>query len=54
MEMFERDCGRLGGLFPPRQCVPAGQRRHAGSTLPLDREMVATMLGFVDHKGRRA
>jgi argininosuccinate lyase len=52
MEMFERDCGRLVDCFHRVNVCPLGSGAIAGSTLPLDREMVATMLGFVDHKGR--
>jgi len=39
-------------LFPARERLPAGSGAIAGSTLPLDREMVAKILGFVDDKGR--
>jgi len=52
MEMFERDCGRLADCFHRANVCPLGSGAIAGSTLPLDREMVAAMLGFVDHKGR--
>jgi argininosuccinate lyase len=52
MEMFERDCGRLVDCFHRANVCPLGSGAIAGSTLPLDRDMVATMLGFVDHKGR--
>jgi len=52
MEMFERDCGRLMDCFHRANVCPLGSGAIAGSTLPLDREMVATMLGFVDHKKR--
>ena len=52
MEMFERDCGRLVDCFYRVNVCPLGSGAMAGSTLPLDREMVAAMLGFVDIKGR--
>ncbi len=52
MEMFERDCGRLVDCFHRVNVCPLGSGAIAGSTLPLDREMVASLLGFVDHKGR--
>ncbi len=52
MEMFERDCGRLADCFHRTNVCPLGSGALAGSTLPLDREMVAVMLGFVDRKGR--
>ena len=52
VEMFERDCGRLVDCFHRVNVCPLGSGALAGSTLPLDREMVATKLGFVDHKGR--
>ncbi len=52
MEMFERDAGRLVDCFHRANVCPLGSGAIAGSTLTLDREMVATMLGFVDHKGR--
>jgi argininosuccinate lyase len=52
MEMFERDCGRLVDCFHRVNVCPLGSGAIAGSTLPLDRDMVAAMLGFVDHKGR--
>jgi len=52
IEMFERDCGRLVDCFHRTNVCPLGSGALAGSTLALDREMVATMLGFVDHKGQ--
>jgi argininosuccinate lyase len=52
MEMFERDGGRLVDCFHRVNVCPLGSGAIAGSTLPLDRDMVAAMLGFVDHKGR--
>jgi argininosuccinate lyase len=52
MEMLERDAGRLADCFHRVNVCPLGSGAIAGSTLPLDREMVAVMLGFVDQKGR--
>jgi argininosuccinate lyase len=52
LEMFERDCSRLVDCFHRANVCPLGSGALAGSTLPLDREMVARLLGFVDHKGR--
>jgi argininosuccinate lyase len=51
MEMLERDEGRLADCFHRANVCPLGSGAIAGSTLPLDREMVAKMLGFVDGKG---
>ena len=52
MEMFERDCGRLLDCFHRANVCPLGSGAIAGSTLALDREMVAKLLGFVDEKGQ--
>jgi argininosuccinate lyase len=52
LEMFERDCGRLVDCFHRVNVCPLGSGALAGSTLPLDRDMVAAMLGFIDRKGR--
>jgi len=52
VEMLERDRQRLeDGLVRVNVC-PLGSGAIAGSTLPLDRELVARLLGFVDAKGR--
>jgi argininosuccinate lyase len=51
IEMFDRDEGRLADCFHRANVCPLGSGAIAGSTLPLDREMVAKMLGFVDAKG---
>ena len=50
IEMLERDDGRLADCFHRANVCPLGSGAIAGSTLPLDREMVAKMLGFVDEK----
>ncbi|HEX3798113.1 MAG TPA: argininosuccinate lyase [Verrucomicrobiae bacterium] len=52
VEMIERDHGRLTDCFQRVNVCPLGSGAIAGSTLPLDREMVAKLLGFVDAKGR--
>jgi argininosuccinate lyase len=51
VEMFERDCGRLADCFYRANVCPLGAGAIAGSTLPLDRTLVAKLLGFVDEKG---
>ena len=51
-EMFERDCGRLLDCFLRVNICPLGSGAIAGSTLPLNRKMVAELLEFVDEKGR--
>ncbi|HEY3913015.1 MAG TPA: argininosuccinate lyase [Verrucomicrobiae bacterium] len=52
VEMLERDDQRLADCFHRVNVCPLGSGAIAGSTLPLDREMVAEMLGFVDEKGK--
>ena len=52
VEMLERDYQRLGDALIRVNVCPLGSGAIAGSTLPLDREMVARELGFVDVKGR--
>src|SRR5208337_5506128 len=52
VEMLERDCGRLADCFWRTNVCPLGSGAIAGSTLPLDREMVAKLLGFVDDDGK--
>ncbi len=51
-EMLERDAGRFADCAHRANVCPLGSGAIAGSTLPLDRELVATLLGFVDAKGR--
>ena len=51
-EMFERDCERLWDAYSRVNVCPLGSGAIAGSTLPLDRELVAELLGFVDAAGR--
>jgi argininosuccinate lyase len=52
VEMLDRDLGRLLDARKRANVCPLGSGAIAGSTLPLDRERVATRLGFVDAKGR--
>ena len=52
-EMFERDHDRLDDCFLRMNVCPLGSGALAGSTLPLDRELVAKLLGFVDLKTGR-
>lgn len=52
VEMLDRDEERLHGVFHRANVCPLGSGALAGSTLPLDREMVAELLGFVDAKGK--
>ncbi|MGY8656804.1 MAG: argininosuccinate lyase [Verrucomicrobiia bacterium] len=52
VEMFERDQQRLVDCLDRVNVCPLGNCALAGSTLPLDREFVAEMLGFVDAKGK--
>ena len=52
VEMLERDHARLADCVERANVCPLGSGAIAGSTLPLDREFVATQLGFVDAKSR--
>lgn len=51
-EMFWRDLDRTSDCRKRLNVCPLGTGALAGSTLPLDREMVARELGFVDARGR--
>ncbi len=51
-EMFERDQLRLVDCLDRVNICPLGNCALAGSTLPLNRELVAEMLGFVDARGK--
>ena len=46
VEMFGRDCERLHDCAARLNRLPLGSGAIAGSTLPLDREYVASQLGF--------
>jgi argininosuccinate lyase len=52
VEMFERDCERLWDCRYRVNVCPLGSGAIAGSTLPLDRVLVAKLLGFVDASGK--
>jgi argininosuccinate lyase len=52
VEMVERDHARLSDCFERVNVCPLGSGALAGSSLPLDRELVARLLGFVDARGR--
>ena len=52
VEMLERDHQRLADCYHRVNVCPLGSGAIAGSTLPLDREMTADLLGFVDAKGK--
>jgi len=51
-EMLERDRQRLQESLGRVNVCPLGSGAIAGSTLPLGREAVAKLLGFVDARGR--
>ncbi|HYE33592.1 MAG TPA: argininosuccinate lyase [Methylomirabilota bacterium] len=52
VEMFDRDAERLSDCYSRVNICPLGSGAIAGSTIPLDRELVAKLLGFTDDKGR--
>jgi len=52
VEMFERDCERLWDCHSRVNVCPLGSGAIAGSTLPVRRELVAKVLGFVDVRGK--
>lgn len=52
VEMLARDAERLGQCLHRLNVCPLGSGALAGSSLPLDRALVAKLLGFVDDKGR--
>jgi len=52
VEMLARDRERFEDALKRCNVCPLGSGAIAGSTLPLNREMVAKLLGFVDAKGR--
>lgn len=45
-QMFKRDIGRLSDCYERTDIMPLGSGALAGTTYPLDREMVARELGF--------
>src|SRR5471030_850669 len=52
VEMLERDCERLWDCHSRVNVCPLGSGAIAGSTLPLDRKLVAKLLGFVNASGQ--
>jgi argininosuccinate lyase len=52
VEMLERDAQRLEESLARINVCPLGSGAIAGSTLPLDREFTARLLGFVDANGK--
>jgi len=52
VEMLDRDHERIKECFWRTNVCPLGSGALAGSTLPLDRTLVAKLLGFVDAKGK--
>ena len=51
VEMFARDGERLADVRKRVNCLPLGAAALAGTSYPLDREMVARALGMVDEHG---
>jgi argininosuccinate lyase len=52
VEMLERDRSRLQECLARVNVCPLGSGAIAASTLPLDRELVAKLLGFLDDRGK--
>ncbi len=52
LEMLERDRLRLAEVFAKANWCPLGSGAIAGTTLPINREYTAKLLGFVDAQGR--
>jgi argininosuccinate lyase len=52
VEMLERDCERFWDGYSRVNVCPLGSGAIAGSTLPLDRVLVAKLLGFVNASGQ--
>jgi argininosuccinate lyase len=52
LEMIERDRARFAEVAEKANECPLGSGALAGTTLRIDREFVAKMLGFVDSRGR--
>jgi argininosuccinate lyase len=52
IEMLERDRARLSEVAAKANECPLGSGAIAGTTLPIDREFTARVLGFVDGRGR--
>ena len=52
LEMLSRDAGRFATVADHANWCPLGAGAIAGTTLPIDREFTAKLLGFVDEAGR--
>ncbi|MGC8828469.1 MAG: argininosuccinate lyase [Verrucomicrobiia bacterium] len=52
VEMFERDYDRYCDCFYRTNICPLGSGAIAGTTIPIDRELTARLLGFIDEKGQ--
>ena len=52
MEMLDRDRTRFGEVAARANWCPLGSGAIAGTTLPINREYTAKLLGFVDARGR--
>jgi argininosuccinate lyase len=52
LEMLDRDRARFADVAEHANWCPLGSGAIAGTTLPIDREFTAKVLGFVDAKGR--
>ena len=52
VEMLERDYQRFDQARDRLNICPLGSGALAGSTLPLDRDLTARLLGFIDERGR--
>lgn len=52
VEMLERDYDRFCDCFYRANVSPLGSGALAGTTIPIDRELTARLLGFVDDKGK--
>jgi argininosuccinate lyase len=52
LEMLRRDAERFAVVASHANWCPLGSGAIAGTTLPIDREFTAKLLGFVDAKGR--
>jgi len=52
LEMLDRDRDRFARIATQANWCPLGSGAIAGTTLPIDREHTAQLLGFVDARGR--
>ena len=51
VEMFKRDFSRFHNLLNAGNICPLGSGAIAGTTLPIDRDYTAKLLGFIDSNG---